>query len=324
MARVLVVMVSVLSLSAHAESAWEKKRDEFQEKAVKARQKLGLKNGKVPGTPELRFLAAQGEGSGGSGQVVLCPGASVEVKLKSNLSPGSLFVATSDEVTISKEKQAEGIFSATLTAKPNVAPRPFSLQAVDALSGGSASLGQFLLACKHTLVVDAADARLTLKVDFSSGASEVESKGQWVKGKTKGEAAFQVSLQGDGVSLTRAYAPEELEAQIKSQSEAMGSAEYAALDAKLAKAAKKMDPCSKVAPEKMMDCLKGPQAELEAVGAELKKFQEGVELKNAPRDLCAEVSLRFTTGTSLEGEATRCPNHLANDGVPAKGQFTTP
>jgi cellobiose-specific phosphotransferase system component IIB len=322
----LVVLVSVFSLSAHAESAWDKKRNEFQEKALKARQKLGLKNGKTPGTPELSFATplGGGGGSGDSGTVVLCPGASIDVKLKSNLSPGSLFIATSDDVTISKEKQADGVWSATLTAKPTPAPRAFSIQAVDALTGREASVGQFLLACKHTLLVDAAEARVTLTVDFSSGATEVGSKGQWVKGTTKGEADFQVKLQGDGFSVVRAYSQEQMQEFIKNQSAAMSSPQFAALNAKFAKAAKKMDPCSKVAPAKMMDCMKAPQAEMEAVADEMKKFQQANDLKDAPKDLCAEVSLRFTTGTSLEGEGKRCPNHVSTDEVPATGQLTTP
>jgi hypothetical protein len=326
MARVLVVLVSVFSLAAHAESAWDKKRNEFQQKASKAREKLGLKNGKTPGTPELSFVTPPGggSGSGDSGLVVLCPGASVDVKLKSNLSPGSLFGASSDDVTISKEKQADGVWSATLTAKPSPAPRTFSIQAVDAVTGRQASVGQFLLACQHTLLVDAEDVRLTLKVDFSSGLTEVTSKGTWVKGKTKGEGEFRVVLQGDGFSVVRAYSNEEMQQQIKNQSAAMSSAEYAALNAKFAKAAKKMEPCSKVAPAKMMECMKGPQAEMEAVAEEMKKFQQSADLKDAPKDLCAEVSLRFTTGTSLEGEGKRCPNHLSTDEVPAKGQLTTP
>lgn len=320
MRRLTMSAAVLLAVSAWAGSAWEKKLTDFRSQAAAQRQKLGLKN-EAQGTPELAFVTEPG---GASGMVVLCPGQKVDVKLKTNLPAGSLFVATTDDVTISNDKLVGGVWSATLNAKPVALPRPFDIRGVHATSGREASLGRFLLGCKHTLVVDTDGARLTVKLDFTSGKTSIEAPGEWSKGgKALGSFTYGVSLGEANVRLDRRASQEESEAQVKAVTASMESPKRKALDARLQAATKKMEPCGKLKPEKMGPCFEAIQPELNAINAEMAKLNDEANVASAPKVGCSELSLDFTA-TGLEGDAQRCPGKKGEERVLAKGSITTP
>lgn len=319
MGRLVMSAVVLVAMSALAESAWEKKLADFQQQAQAQRQKLGLKN-EAKGTPELSFVTEPGT----NGMVVLCPGQKVDVKLKTNLPAGSLFVATTDDVSISNEKLANGVWSATLLAKPVALPRPFDVRGVHASSGQEASLGRFLLGCKHTLVVDTDGARLTTKLDFTSGRTSIEAPGEWSKGgKSLGSFTYAVSLGTGSVSLDRRASQEDAQAQMQTMTASLNSPERKALNARLEAATKKMEPCGKLKPEKMGPCFAAVQPEIDAITAEMGKLNASADVASAPKVGCSQLSLDFTA-TGLEGDASRCPAKKGEERVPAKGSITTP
>ncbi|MER2564621.1 MAG: hypothetical protein ABTQ32_28100 [Myxococcaceae bacterium] len=323
MNRKLFALCVVVSSSGFAETAWEKKLNEFRSQSAAQRQKLGLKNDAKSPTPELDFAVAPGAASNGT--VVVCPGQKVEVKLKTNLPTGSLFVATSDDIGISNEKLDKGVWAATLTAKANVNPRPFEVVGVQPGSGRQASLGRFLLGCKHTLVLDAAESKLTVKLDFSTGRTSVEAPGEWSKGgKALGSWPYQVSLGESGVDLTRVATTEEGQAQLTASMASLESPERKALMARLEKATKKMEPCGKVAPAKMGACFAAVQPEMDAINLEMKKLNDQADLAGAPKVGCSSLSVTFGAGGAVEGDAQRCPGKKSDERVPVKGTLTTP
>ncbi|MBL8917960.1 MAG: hypothetical protein JNJ54_03795 [Myxococcaceae bacterium] len=309
----------LLAASATAESAWQKKVSDFRSNAREQRQKLGLKN-EPTGTPELAFVTEPAA----NGLVVLCPGQKVEVKLKTNLPAGSLFVATSDDVAISNDKLVNGVWTATLSARPVALPRPFDLRGVHGTSGREASLGRFLLGCKHTLVVDTDGARLTVKLDFTTGRSSLEAPGEWSKGgKPLGSSTYTVSLGVESINLERRATPDEGEAQVKTMMASLESPERKALDARLQAAMKKMDPCGKLKPEKMGPCFAAVQPEINSINAELAKLNDAANVASAPKVGCSRLSLDFTAN-GLEGDASTCPARKTDERIPAKGTITTP
>jgi len=313
----------VMASPAVAGSAWEKKVQDFRTQTQEQRKKLGLKNDTKDPTPELAF--AVGPPAATNGMVVLCPGEKVEVTLETNLPAGSLFVATTDDVTISNEKFGSGTWAATLTAKATLLPRPFELQGVQAGSGRAAYLGRFLLGCKHTLVVDAEGARLTAKLDFTSGKSSNEAAATWTRdGKTVGTANYTVTLNPSGLSVSRLLTEADGAAQIKAMMASMESPERKALNARLEKATAKMGPCGKVAQDKMAACFNAVQPELNGINVEMQKLNDAADLANAPKFGCSELSLNFAAGATLDGDATRCAAKKSNDRVSVKGTITTP
>lgn len=319
MRRVVTSAVLLMAASAMAESAWEKKLSDFRSSAREQRQKLGLKN-ESSGTPELAFVTEPAA----NGLVVLCPGQKVEVKLKTNLPAGSLFLATSDDVVISNDKLVSGVWTATLSAKPVALPRPFDIRGVHATSGREGSLGRFLLGCRHTLVIDTDGARLTVKLDFTTGRSSIEAPGEWSRGgKSSGSSTYLVSLGSESISLERRASPDEGEAQMKTMMASLESPERKALDVRLQAAMKRMDPCGKLKPEKMGSCLAAIQPEINAINAELAKLNDAANVASAPKFGCSRLSLDFTA-TGLEGDASTCPARKTEERVPAKGTITTP
>jgi len=323
MARRFFGAMVVVASTALAGPAWEQKVQDFRTQTLEQRKKLGLKNDTKDPTPELAFAVAPGDAT--DGMVVLCPGQKVDVKLKTNLPAGSLFVATTDDVTLSNEKFGSGTWAATLTAKTTILPRPFELQGIQAGSGRTASLGSFLLGCKHTLLVDAEGARLTAKLDFTSGKRSIEAAGTWTKdGKTQGTASYTISLSESGLSLSRLLTEADGQAQMKAMVASMESPERKALNARLEKATAKMGPCGKLAQDKMGACFDAVQPELNAINVEMQKLNDAADLKNAPVFGCSELSLTFTTGAALEGDGTRCTAKKSNDSVSVKGSITTP
>ncbi len=323
MNRKLLALCVVVSSSVFAESAWEKKLNEFRSQAAAQRQKLGLKNDTKYPTPELDFAVAPGDATNGS--LVVCPGQKVEVKLKTNLPAGSLFVATTDDVAISNEKLDKGVWAATLTAKASVMPRPFEVMGVQPGSGRQASLGRFLLGCKHTLIADTGDTKLTVKLDFSTGRTSTEAPGEWSKGgKSLGTWQYQVSLGESGVDLTRIATTEEGQAQLTASMASIESPERKALMARLEKATKKMEPCGKVAPAKMGACFAAVQPEMDAINAEMKKLNDQADLAGAPKVGCNSLSLSFGASGAIDGDAQRCPGKKSDERVPVKGTLTTP
>lgn len=316
-------LVGVLVASvAVAGGAWEKKLSDFRSQASAQRQKLGLKNDAKAPTPELDFVTEPSAAT--NGMVVLCPGQKVDVKLKTNLPAGSLFVANTDDVTIGNEKLADGVWSATLNAKPVAFPRPFDIIGVHATSGRDASLGRFLLGCKHTLVADVEDTRLTMKLDFSTGKTTIQAPGEWSKaGKALGPATYSVSLDSGGLRLERIGTMEEQEAQLKVATKNLESPERKALMARLDKATKKLDPCGKLPPAKMGPCFAAVQPEMDAINAEMTKLNDAADVAGAPKFGCNTLSLEFTA-TALEGDAHRCPAKKSNERVPVKGSITAP
>ncbi|MDP3506067.1 MAG: hypothetical protein Q8S33_37360 [Myxococcales bacterium] len=323
MARRFFVAMVVMASTAFAGAAWEKKVQDFRQQTREQRKKLGLKNDTKDPTPELTFAVAPGQAT--NGMVVLCPGQSVDVKLKTNLPAGSLFVATTDDVTISNEKFSSGTWAATLTAKPTILPRPFDIEGVQAGTGRSARLGSFLLGCKHTLLVDVESARLTAKLDFTSGQRSIEAAGTWTKdGKTLGAPNYTITLNPNGLSLSRVVTEADGQAQMKAMMASMDSPERKALNARLEKATAKMGPCGKVPQDKMAACYNAVQPELNAINAEMQKLNDAADLANAPAFGCSELSLSFTTGAALDGDATRCAAKKSNDRVSVKGSITTP
>lgn len=323
MNRKLFALCVVVSSSVFAETAWEKKLTEFRSQAAAQRQKLGLKNDTKYPTPELEFAVAPGDATNGT--VVVCAGQKVEVKLKTNLSAGSLFLATTDEVTISNEKLDKGVWAATLTAKASVTPKPFEVVGVQVGSGGQASLGRFLLGCKHTLVVDTGESKLTVKLDFSDGRSSTEAPGEWSKGgKAQGSWKYQVSLGQSGADLTRIATMEESQAQLTASMASLDSPERKALNTRLEKATKKMEPCGKVAPAKMGACFAAVQPEMDAINVEMKKLNEQADLAGAPKVGCNSLSLNFGAAGTVDGDAQRCPGKKSDERVPVKGALTTP
>lgn len=323
MNRKLVGLCLVVSSSVFAESAWEKKLSDFRAQAAAQRQKLGLKNDTKYPTPELDFAVAPGEAT--NGVVVVCPGQKVEVKLKTNLPAGSLFVATTDDITVSNEKLDKGVWAATLTAKANVAPKPFEVTGVQPGSGRQASLGRFLLGCKHTLVVDAADSKLSVQLDFTSGRTSTEAPGEWTKGgKSLGRWQYQVSLGQSGIDLTRVATAEEGQAQLTATMASLESPQRKALNTRLENATKKMEPCGKLPPAKMGPCFAAVQPELDAINVEMKKLNDQAELAAAPKVGCSSLSLTFSATGAVDGDAQRCPGKMSDERVPAKGTLTTP
>ncbi|MDP1919433.1 MAG: hypothetical protein Q8L14_24495 [Myxococcales bacterium] len=323
MARRFFVAMVVMASTALAGPAWEKKVQDFRQQTQEQRKKLGLKNDTKDPTPELAFAVTPGEST--NGMVVLCPGQSVDVKLKTNLPAGSLFVATTDDVTISNEKFGSGTWAATLTAKPTILPRPFEIQGVQAGSGRAAYLGSFLLGCKHTLLVDVEGARLTAKLDFTSGRRSIAVPGTWTKdSKALGTANYTISLNTNGLSVSQLPTEADGQAQMKAMMASMESPERKALEGRLQKATAKMGPCGKVPQDKMAACYNAVQPELNAINAEMKKLNDAADLANAPKFGCSELSLNFTANAALEGDATRCAAKKSNDRVSVKGSITTP
>lgn len=313
----------VVSSSVLAESAWEKKLTGFRSQAAAQRQKLGLENDTKYPTPELDFAVAPGDAT--NGIAVVCPGQKVEVKLKTNLPAGSLFVATTDDVTVSNEKLDKGVWTATLIAKASVLPKPFEVTGVQPGSGRQASLGRFLLGCNHTLIADTGDAKLTVKLDFTTGRTSTQAPGAWSKGgKPAGTWQYEVSLGHDGVGLTRIPTTEEGQAQLTASMESIGSPERKALMARLEKVTKKMEPCSKVAPAKMGACFAAVQPEMDAINAEMKKLNDQADLAAAPKVGCNSLSLTFSATGAVDGDALGCAAMKSNERVPVKGTLTTP
>lgn len=323
MNRKLFALCVVASSSVLAETAWEKKLNEFRSQAAAQRQKLGLKSDAKYPTPELDFAVAPGDASNGT--VVVCPGQKVEVKLKTNLPTGSLFVVTTDDVTISNEKLDKGLWTATLTAKASTLPRPFEVTGVQPGSGRQASLGRFLLGCKHTLVVEAGLEKLTVKLDFVNGRTSTEAPGEWSKGgKPVGTWQYQVSLGESGADLTRLATAEEGQAQLTASMASLESPERKALNTRLEKATKKMEPCGKLPPAKMGPCFAAVQPELDAINVEMKKLNDQADLAAAPKVGCSSLSLTFSPAGAVEGDAQRCPGKKSDERVPVKGTLTTP
>lgn len=323
MARRFFVAMMVMASTAFAGAAWEKKVQDFSQQTREQRKKLGLKNNTKDPTPELAFAVEPSAAT--NGMVVLCPGEKVDVKLKTNLPAGSLFVATTDDVTISNEKFGSGTWAATLTAKPTILPRPFEIQGVQAGSGRAAYLGSFLLGCKHTLLVDVEGARLTAKLDFASGQRSNEAAGTWTKdGKPLGAANYTINLNTNGLSMSRLANEADGQAQMKAMMASLESPERKALNARLEKATAKMGPCGKVPQDKMAACYNAVQPELNAINAEMQKLNDAADLANAPKFGCSELLLDFMAGAALEGDATRCAAKKSNERVPVKGSITTP
>jgi hypothetical protein len=314
----------VVGGSALAESAWEKKLNDARTAAAAQRQKLGLKNDATAPTPELEFSTPPPDATGGV--LVIGPGEKKELSFKTkNLPPGSVFAPTTDDVAFSGEKNDKGVWKATATAKANALPRPFEVRAVNAQNGREASIGRLLLAGKHTLVVDAGDAKLTLKLDFSSGKTSVEALGEWAKGgKSLGKATYTVALNDSGLGLERVLSSEEMQAQAAALTASMGSPERKAASAKFEKAMKKLEPCSKLAPEKMAACMNAVQPEIEAANAEMKRVNDAADVANAPKYGCSSITLTYQEGGAVDGDASRCPAKKAEEQVPAKATFTSP
>ncbi|MBM4778563.1 MAG: hypothetical protein GQE15_12745 [Archangiaceae bacterium] len=325
MNRKLFALCVVASSSVFAESAWEKKLAEARAQAAAQRQKLGLKNDTKLPTPELDFSQPPPEATGGT--FVLGPGSKRDVALKgTNLPPGSVFIVASDDVGVSGEKSgANGSWSATFSAKPNALPRAFEVRAVQAGSGREVSLGRFLLGGKHTLVVDTGDTKLTVKLDFSGGRTSTEAPGEWSKGgKSLGSWQYTVSLGEGGLDLTRIATAEEGQAQLTASMASLDSPERKALNARLEKATKKMEPCGKLPPAKMGPCFAAVQPEMDAINVEMKKLNDQADLAGAPKVGCNSLSLNFTPAGVVDGDAQRCPGKKSDERVPVKGTFTTP
>ena len=163
-------------------------------------------------------------------------------------------------------------------------PRPFEVMGVHPGTGRQAALGRFLLGCKHTLIADTGDTKLTVKLDFSTGRTSTEAPGEWSKGgKSLGTWQYQVSLGESGVDLTRIATTEEGQAQLTASMASIESPERKALMARLDKATKKMEPCGKVAAAKMGACFAAVQPEMDAINAEMKKLNEQADLAGAPK-----------------------------------------
>lgn len=316
MSRAVVAVLVLVSSFAFAESEWEKKSNAFRQQVEAKRKKLGLKNDPNATTPEINFMK--------EGTVVVCPGQSVDVKLKTNLPEGSLFIATLDDIAISKEKLEKGVWSATLTAKASAPPRTFDIRGVHGTSLREAvSVGTFLLGCKHTLVAETDGAKLTAKLDFTSGERTIETSGEWKGGKKQGTCTYSATVSSEGLSLTRQYTQEELTAQMERSSKLMDSPEQKAAQAKLEAAMKKLEPCGKLAPEKMMTCMQAGQKDVESATAAMQKVAADMDRAGAPSFGCNELGLRYE-GSALAGEATGCPARTREESVPAKAVITSP
>jgi hypothetical protein len=315
--------VVLLAGAALGETEWERKLGAFRAQTAAERKKLGLKNDAKYPTPEVAFATAD-TGATTNGTVVLCPGEKVEVKLKTNLPTGSLFLATTDEVTIIDEKLAGSSWSATLVARPAALPRPFDIRGVRAASGQEARLGRFLLGCKHTLVADADDAKLTAKLDFTSGRRSIEVDAEWTKaGKQQGTARYTATLDLSSLRLSRQAAEQDQKTLVDAATKSMNSPERTALSARLDKATKKMEPCFKVAPDAMNACVAPVQAEIKTINAEMAKLNDAMDVAGAPTFGCGELSLEFTQ-KGLTGTASRCPARKSTEQLPATGVITTP
>ena len=308
--------VPALVLAVEAPS-WSARRDAFERTAREERKKLGLDKdqdelyARYP-TPEVRF-----------GGAVLCPGQTGTVRLEGKLPPGSLVLPRSASVEVVKEKRTGTGWEGTLRAVPGAAPQEIGLEAITPVSGAQVSVGGLVIGCKHTFTLEAGGDTLVLHTEFGAEQT-VRTAGEWKRGgQLLGTTAYRVTRHAGSINLDQDATVEDQQAQLSGFQEVMGSKAWKDLDARTQAAMKQLEPCGKLAPEKMVACFAGPQKEMEAIGKEREVLVAQAEKKGGPAFGCRTLFLRVDGG-AVEGDAQACAGKRNADRVAVKGSYTAP
>ena len=260
--RLLACVLALVSAVSFAQSAGPK-LDAFRDKVLAERKKLGLdkKNEKFP-TPEVKFLGTvQSEGV----NAVVCPGASMVVNLD-GIPPKSLVLSRSDDVEVSKESWAGPKWTGTLTAKKTAGPHSFVLDTTFAGTGQQANAYGFLIGCPFTLTFTIEGATLVVKGDLR--ALRQDAMGEWKKGgKVLGTRNYTLTIGEQSVDVSAVSEQADQDRLVKAMTGLMDSPKMKAIDVRFQAAMKKIEACTRLAPEKMMACMTPVQAENEKIGA---------------------------------------------------------
>jgi hypothetical protein len=306
-------------LALAADTSWSARREAFERAAAEERRKLGLDRdqdalyARYP-TPEVTFAGER---------VVLCPGQSGTVRLEGKLVPGSLVIARSGSVEVVKESRTEGGWEGTVRAGRSAAPESIAIEAISPVSGAQVSLGGLAVGCRHTFTVDAGGEALVLGTEF--GADDVvRAKGEWRRGaKLLGTLDYRVTRRPGSLEVEQEASVLEQQRQLSGFQEVMASKEWRSLDARTRAAMKKLEPCGKLAPDRMAACLAEPQKEMEAIGKEREALLAQAERKGAPAFGCRKLVLRVSAG-AVEGDAQGCAGRRTAELVDVKGSYTAP
>jgi hypothetical protein len=313
--RLLACVLALVSAVSFAQSAGPK-LDAFRDKVLAERKKLGLdkKNEKFP-TPEVKFLGtAVSEGV----NMVVCPGASIVVNLE-GIPAKSLVLSRSDDVEVSKESWAGTKWTGTLTAKKTAGPHSFVLDTTFAGTGQQANAYGFLIGCPFTLTFTVDGATMVAKGDLRSLRQEVT--GEWKKGgKVLGTRNYTLTIGEQSVDVSAMPEMADQERLMKAMQGMMESPKMKAIDVRFQAAMKKIEACTKLAPEKMMACMTPVQAENEKIGAERNALMAEAEIAGAPLFGCMSLNGSFTG----DSEGSNCAGHRNGDRLPMKWSWTAP
>ena len=313
--RLLTCLLLLLSAVCLAQSSGPK-LDAFREKVLAERKKLGLdkKNEKFP-TPEVKFVgAALSEGV----NTVVCPGQSVVVNLD-GIPAKSLVLSRSDDIEVSRESWAGTKWTGTLTAKKTAGPHSFELDTTFAGTGQQANAYGFVIGCHFTLTFTVDGATMVTQGDLRSLRQEVS--GEWKKGgKVLGTRKYTLTIGEQSVDVSAVPEMADQERMMAAMQGVMDSPKMKAIDVRFQAAMKKLEACSKLAPEKMMACMTPVQAENEKIGAERNALMAEAEVAASPPFGCMSLNGSFTG----DSEGSNCAGHRTGDRLPMKWSWTSP
>lgn len=313
--RLAFVTLLLVASSSLAQSSG-KKLEAFREKVLAERKKLGLdkKDQKFP-TPEVKFVGtAPGEGV----NAVVCPGQSVVVNVD-GIPPKSLVLSRSDAIEVSKESWAGTRWTGTLTAKKTAAPHTFTLDCTFAGTGQQTSVFGFMVGCPFTLTFVVDGATMVARGDLRSLRQEVT--GEWKKGgKGLGQRKYTLTVGEQSVDVSALPEMADQERMMKALQTAMSSPKMKAVDVRFEAAMKKIEACTRLAPEKMMACMTPVQAENEKIGAERNALLAEAEVASAPLFGCMSLN----GALAGESEGSNCSGHRNGDRLPMKWSWTSP
>lgn len=310
----ITLAVSLAASTTFAQSA-DQKLNAFAEQVRAERKKLGLdKKGERFPTPEVKFQGATG--SDGAG--VVCPEGGLVVNLQ-GVPPKSLVLPRTDDLQVSQERWTGTTWTGTLTARKGAPPQAFALDVVLGTTGQHITAARFLLGCRYTLTFEVEGTTLTVKADARELNQQV--KGEWKKGtKVLGQRPFTLSIHERNLALRAELEEADQLRMVKAMETMMSSPRMKALDTRMNALMKKMEACTKLAPEKMGVCIEATQGENEKIAAERNVLQAEADKAAAPLVGCTTLEATLDG----KGEATGCAGSRSEERLPMKWSWTSP
>jgi hypothetical protein len=302
----LFAVLAALGAPASGPGASEQARLEaFRKEAAAQRRKLGLEGdqsklyAQYP-APEVALAAAE--------VPTACPGQRLTVSLTGRFLPGALFVAQSDAVSLSDERQTATTWQATVTVRPDAAPGDVLLRVVTPVSEAFKLTRLLDVGCRHTWALELSTGeRLLVKTTWPEGASTAaRADAEWSRG-TKRLGVLPLTVRGGGGIFTfeRVVSPQERAKRAAAQAGLQADRDYAALRTKLDAEQRLVDSCRTGPTAALGACLKSHGDELARLEAAMAAKEQRALGGLGPAFGCELVRVQEHAG-ALSGEAERC------------------